>query len=127
MGWIDSPPYFYATLETERDVAQQLIETQVGTMREHKFHRFTRDSEEYRALPATGQQQELRYLVEVYVDDFVALAIVVSKEQHDHVAGGIMQGMHDVFLANENDGKYAISLKRLKKKEGTLILRKEIL
>ena len=114
-------------METARDVAQQLIETQVGTTGEHKFHKLTRDSEEYRALPATAQRRGLRYLVEVYVDDFVALAMAVSKAQLDHVAGGVMHGIHDVFPSNEDDNEDAISLKKLRKHEGTWMLRKEIL
>ena len=127
MGWIESPPYFCTASETARDVAQQLIETQVGTTGEHKFHKLTRDSEEYRALPATAQRRGLRYLVEVYVDDFVALAMAVSKAQLDHVAGGVMHGIHDVFPSNEDDNEDAISLKKLRKHEGTWMLRKEIL
>ena len=99
----------------------------MGTTGEHKFHKLTRDSEEYRALPATAQRRGLRYLVEVYVDDFVALAMAVSKAQLDHVAGGVMHGIHDVFPSNEDDNEDAISLKKLRKHEGTWMLRKEIL
>ena len=99
----------------------------MGTTEEHKFHGFTMDSREYQALPATAPQQDLKYLVEVYVDDFVALAIAVSKAQLDHVAGGVMHGIHDVFPADKDDNEDAISLKKFKKREGTWMLRKEIL
>ena len=37
MGWIEPPPYFCAGSETARDVAQQYIETPVGTLNNHKF------------------------------------------------------------------------------------------
>ena len=127
MGWIESPSYFCTASETARDVAQQLIKTEVGTTAEHKFHKFTRDSNEYRALPATVQRRGLQYLVEVYVDDFVALTIVMSKEQLDHVVGGVMHGIHDVFPADKNDDEDAILLKKLNKHEGTWMLRKKIL
>ena len=32
MGWIESPPYFCAAAETGRDVAQDYIETAIGTL-----------------------------------------------------------------------------------------------
>ena len=37
MGWIESPPYFCTVSETGRDVAEQYIETPVGSLSEHKF------------------------------------------------------------------------------------------
>ena len=37
MGWIESPPYFCAASETARDVAEQYVETPVGTTAKHKF------------------------------------------------------------------------------------------
>ena len=37
MGWIESPPYFFTVSETGRDVAEQCIETPVGSLAENKF------------------------------------------------------------------------------------------
>ena len=41
MGWIESPPYFFTVSETGRDVAEQYIETPVGSLAEHKFVELT--------------------------------------------------------------------------------------
>ena len=38
-----------------------------------------------------------------------------------------MHGIHDVFLADKDDNEDAILLKKLKKHEGTWMVRKEIL
>ncbi len=37
MGWVESPPYFCAALETARDVAVAYIETSIGSLPAHKF------------------------------------------------------------------------------------------
>ena len=37
MGWIYYPPYFCIVSETGRDVAEQYIETPLGSLAEHKF------------------------------------------------------------------------------------------
>ena len=41
MGWIESPPYFCTVSETGRYVAEQYIETPVGSLAEHKFVELT--------------------------------------------------------------------------------------
>ena len=41
MGWVEFPPYFCALSETGRDVAEQYIETPVGSLAEHKFVKLT--------------------------------------------------------------------------------------
>ena len=66
-------------------------------------------------------------MIEVYVDDFIALAITISKDQLDHVARGVMHGIHDVFPPSDDKDNDAISMKKLKKQEGTWKLKKEIL
>ena len=51
MGWIESPPYFCAASETGCDVAEQYIETPVGSMTAHKFLSHTQVSPAYASLP----------------------------------------------------------------------------
>jgi hypothetical protein len=51
MGWIESPPYFCAASETGRDVADQYIETPVGSRAPHKFLPHTQVSTAYTSLP----------------------------------------------------------------------------
>ena len=112
MGWIESPPYFCAASETARDVAQQYVEREVGITPDHKFLHHTTTSEEYAKLPTTNKQGDggFNYMLEVYCDDFVSLAMASSKAQLDHVANSVMSGVHDVFPADTVDSNYPLSL-----------------
>jgi len=53
MGWLESPPYFCAASETERDVAQQYIETPIGLLPTHKFINHAAQGNDFEALPTT--------------------------------------------------------------------------
>jgi hypothetical protein len=49
---------------------------------------------------------DLYYALEVYVEDFMSIVIPTPQEQLEHVAMGIMMGIHDVFpadIVNSND------------------------
>eukprot|EP00956_Cyclotella_meneghiniana_P034528 scaffold105814_cov64-Cyclotella_meneghiniana.AAC.1 len=127
MGWVESPPYFCAASETARDVATQYVETKVGSLQGHKFEKYTMENEAVKNLPVQGDNDDLRYFVDVYVDDFIPMAIATSQEQLRHVANAVMQGIHDVFPACEIDENDPISLKKLKKLEGEWALVKDVL
>ena len=127
MGWIESPPFFCTASETSRDVAENYVETPIGSMPEHKFEKYTVGGAAYESLPDTSAEDDLRYLIEVYVDDFIPIAIASSKAQLDHVARAVMQGIHDVFPASDIDELDPIALKKLLKEEGKWLLEKEIL
>ena len=101
MGWIESPGYFCAASETARDVAEQYVETPMGSLPTHKFLDLTQGSADYEALPKVSSNSSLNYLVEVFVDDFINLAIPTSQQQLDHCANATMFGTHDVFPADE--------------------------
>jgi len=98
MGWIESPPFFCAAPETGREVAEaeDYVETKIGSRPEHKFEQYAVGGEDYEKLPPQ-KDGDLKYLLEVYEDDFISLAIPTSQEQLDHVARGVLQGIHDVF------------------------------
>ena len=51
MGCIESPPYFFTVLETGRDVAEQYIETPVGSLAPHKFVKLTEVNPDFAELP----------------------------------------------------------------------------
>ena len=128
MGWVESPAYFCAATETARDVAQQYAELPLGKTPNHKFLPFTRGSPEYDALPHEAKDTaSLRYLMEIYVDDLVSLAIAQSQQQLDHVADAIMTALHEVFPPAPVDEEDPISKKKLEKGEGVWNIRKEIL
>ena len=126
MGWIESPPYFCAASETARDVAQQNVHAQIGTLAPNKFLHYTKVGADYADL-AERSRDDFPFVVEVYVDDFISLAIPTSREQLDHVASAVMNGVHDVFPKDEEDGNDPISEKKLKKQDGAWMLNKDIL
>ena len=128
MGWIESPPYFCAASETARDVAVQYAETEVGSLPVHKFAEFTRGGKDYEELPVTAPIKDpFAYLVEVFVDDYIALAIPTSREQLDHVATAVMTGVHDMFPPDANDEEDSLALKKLKKGDSKWLPLKDVL
>jgi len=128
MGWVESPPFFCVALETARDVAQDYCETKLGTLPPHKFTNYVIGNQDYEDLP---EREELikffRYLLEVYVDDFVSLVIPASCEHLRHVSTGTIMGIHDVFPADEIDDNNPISKKKLKQLDGEYSAKKTIL
>ncbi len=87
MGWVEFPPFFCAASETARDVAQDYCETELGTLPPHKFTHYVTGNHAYAELPETDPTgRPFRYLLEVYVDDFVSLVIPTSREQLRHVS-----------------------------------------
>jgi hypothetical protein len=119
MGWVESPPYFCAAMETARDIATEYTDMLVGSIPTHKFVKYTVDGEAYAELPDNHVGQTFLTMIEVYVDDFMSLVIPISKSQLIHTASAVMTGIHDVFPANnEDDGEDPISEKKLKKLEG---------
>ena len=129
MGWIESPPYFCAASETARDVAAQYIETTVGSLPDHKFVGRTEQAGDERVGggDSNDERARFRYLLEVYVDDFMSLVIPTSPHQLRHVANAVMRGIHDVFAPDDDDDNDPISFKKLEKGEGRYSTRKCIL
>ena len=118
MGWVESAPYFCAASETARDVAVEYIETQLGALPEHKFGHWAGANN---AEIAENQQKRgpIRYLLEVYVDDFISMIIPTTKHEVEHVARAILHGIHDVFPPSKDDTTDPILAKKLRKGEGT--------
>ena len=128
MGWIESPPYFCAASETARDVAVEYMETAVGSLPDNKFLSYEIDSDDFRALPfGSNRSTGFQYMVEVYMDDYLGIAIPASQAQLRHAANAIVNGIHDVFPANKDDDDDPVSFKKIKKGDGTWRLRKDIL
>lgn len=128
MGWVESPPYFCAATETSRDIATTYCETEIGTLPSHKFDKHVSENEATRELPVTPlTNKSMRYLIEVYVDDFMAIVIPTKQEDVTHVGRAVMYGIHDVFPADDNDANDPISEKKLLKREGEMSTTKTIL
>ena len=98
MGWIESPPYFFTVSETGRDVAEQYIKTPVGSLAPHKFLKLTEVNPYFAELPKSDILDEpFNYMLEVYLYDYIALAIPRIQDQLHHVANSIITGIHDVL------------------------------
>ena len=128
MGWIESPPYFCTVSETGQNVAEQYIDTPVGSLAEHKFVEFTEVNSEIAELKKKYTSKEtFNYMLEVYIDDYIALAIPRIQDQLHHVANDIMKGIHDVFSPEKDDKEDAIYLKKILKKEAAWEIIKNVL
>ena len=127
MGWIESPTYFCAASETARDVAEQYMQCPLGTLPAHKFLPLTENNDEFRRLPLTCPEKPLKAVVEVFMDDFIGLAMATSQQQLQHVSNAIMYGIHDVFPPDNDDDNDPISKRKLETSEGTWALQKDIL
>ncbi len=76
MGWVESPPYFCAATETSRNIAMKYCKTEIGTLPIHKFDDLVSGNDAVGELPNTPATNKLiRYLIEVYVNDFMAIVI----------------------------------------------------
>ena len=72
---------------------------------------------EFMELPKVDiSDDRFNYMLEVYMDNYISLAIPRSWAQLRHVANAVMTGIHDVFLPDKDDYKDAISLKNIYKK-----------
>ena len=81
MGWVESPPFFFAASETSRDVAQDYCETNMGTSPPHKFTNCVIGNQAYEDLPEGDALDNcFRYLPQVYVDNFVSFVIPTLPE-----------------------------------------------
>ena len=98
-----------------RDVAQHYIETPLGAEPKNAMAHYSKGSHAYNALPALSacDSDPLRYLVKVYVDDFMGMAIPTSCCVLNHVANGVMCGIHDVFPPTLGKEDNLISLNKI--------------
>jgi hypothetical protein len=128
MRWVESPPFFCAASETTRDVAQDYLKMTIGTLPLHKFIHYVIGNQAYNELPERYDLFNFfRYLLKVYVDDFISPVIPCSQEQLRHVSTSTMMGIHDVFLADDNNSNDPILEKKLKQLNGEYSMTKTIL
>jgi hypothetical protein len=129
MGWIESPPYFCAASETARDVATMYAEQPLDANAQHPALPHTQTHADYKTLPTARAptDEPIRYLMEVYMDDFIDLVIPVCQHDLDHIAVATMTGIHDVFPPSDSAATDPISEKKLARGEGAWANVKEIL
>ena len=107
-------------------MASYYAETALGTPPKHKFHEYTQLTDDYKSLPALTDN-DFRYFYEVYVDDYMSMALATLQQQLDHVSSALMHSIHDVFPPDVNDEQDSMSLKKLKKEDGAWALRGDLL
>ena len=129
MGWIESPPYFCTASETARDVAAMYAERTLEVKASHPSLPHTQTHVDYKNLPAARKPTDapIRYLMEVYMDDFIDLVIPVCQQDLDHMAVATMTGIHDVFPPATTPAADPISEKKLARGDGAWANVKEIL
>ncbi len=100
----------------------------MGSLPTHKFEKYAVGNAEYATLPECAVNNTgFLYMVEVYIDDFMSLVILVSQEQLRHVATAVMTGIHDVFPGDAVDSNDSISEKKLIKNKGWYATLKRLL
>ena len=128
MGWIELPGYFCAASKTGRDVAEAYAKLKIGTLPDHNFPEYTNGSPEYEALPnILANRRPLKFMIEVYVDNYINLAMTRSKQDLDHISNATMHRMHCVFPANKVDNEDPILKKKMTKKDGQWRIEKDVL
>ena len=128
MGWIESPAYFCTASETSRDVASAYSQTPMGTLPPHKFEHYMMGGSEVTALPDTvSDNSGFKFIVEVFVDDFMSLAIATSQQQLVHVGTSTMMGIHEVFPPSTVPKEDPISEKKMEKGDSQFDTQKTLL
>ena len=128
MGWIESPAYFCTASETSRDVAAQYCQAPLSLLPQHKFEKYMKGSDAFNDLPLCGDDDSnFRFMLEVFVDDFMDLVIATSQRQLEHVGTGTMMGIHDVFPPAEESAADPISEKKMEKLDAQFDTRKTLL
>jgi hypothetical protein len=130
MGWIESPSNFCAASETARDISAYYANLPIGSLPPHRFTSFTTSHDDFQSLPhrAPGRPgANLHYVQEVFMDDFITLAIAESQEEFTHVSSATMTGVHDVFPKDDIEEEDPISLRKLSKGDAAWANVKEIL
>lgn len=99
----------------------------MGSLPDHKFVGHLTQGEDFDKLTEGEGSDRLKYLLEVYVDDYISLVIPRLKEDLRHVANAMLRGIHDVFPEDGEDAEDPISLKKLLKLEAMWSLHKNIM
>jgi hypothetical protein len=86
----------------------------IGTLQEHKFDKRVVGDKTLEELSEDADvQHQMRYLIKVCVDHFMALVILTTRKKVIHVGRAVMHGIHDVFPEDYNDSNNPISKNKL--------------
>ena len=91
----------------------------MGSLAPHKFVKLTEINTEFAELPKIDiLENRFNYILELYMDYYIALDIPRSKAKIQHVANNVTKGIHDVFPPDKDNDKDEISFKEILRKEG---------
>ena len=128
MGWIESPPFFCAASETARDVAEQYLQLPLNSGTHHKFTPLTVTHNDVTLLSTTPYPTApLKFLLEVFMDDYIGLAIPTTLAQLRHFSDAVMFGIHDIFPPHIEATMDPISMRKLEKGDGSWAVVKDVL
>ena len=80
MGWTESPPFFYFTTETARDIAEELINNE-KLVPVHPLESLCVPSHKWKDEHIGKNCDNLINQLEVYVDDFIMMSQCVTKQE----------------------------------------------
>jgi len=130
MGWTESPGFFCAASETARDVADDRCAEPVGSLPPHPLEDWMLPPDKWASQERGSTPGGFVNMLEVYVDDFCAMAQSTNAAELRHVSRALLHSAHNVFPLPEISGlggEDSISLKKLKEGEGEWETRKELL
>ena len=145
-GWCESPPFFYASSETVRDVIQTLL-TNDCSPPHHPFEDLmmadisqilpTRDdgkmsggTKQHASSAAHLPNTTSTDLVEVFVDDFIAATNAQDLPHIQHISRAMLHGVHTIYPPRhitKHTGADPIARKKLEKGDGLWRTEKDII
>ena len=103
MGWSESPPFFYATTEIARDVAEEMVRVLMGSLPTHPLEYLMltpgKCPEDNMAITC----QKYLHVMEVYVDVFCTMVQTSDINTLRHVSHSLLYAIHS-FPSTNNLG-----------------------
>ena len=124
MGWCESPTFFCLGLETTRDLIERM---QHIPLPPHKFEHVMMENFSVDSMRPTG---DLATLIEVYVNDFIAMNNDTSHEHLQQLSQEMLHGVQAIFppsVITGHNGYEPIAESKFYKGDGTWEYEKEIL
>ena len=104
MGWTESPGFFCAASETARDVADDRCAEPVGSLPPHPLEDWMLPPDKWASQERGSTPGGFVHMLEVYVDDFCALAQSTNAVELRHISQALLHSVHDVFPPPEISG-----------------------
>ena len=108
-------------------MAYKYVDNSVGSVAQQNFVKLIKVNPEFSELPQINSlDNPFNYMLEVYMNDCIALAVPMSRSYLHHVSNSAMAGIHNMFPLDKYDDEYAMSLDIFLKKEGAWAVIKNV-